>query len=83
MIARDKILHAVVGLVIGAAAGAGMGVVVGVGPGIAAGICLATMAGVGKEVYDREKGGTPDQLDAWATIGGGVIGAVLGALVAL
>lgn len=82
-IPKDKILHAVAGALIGIVTSATGALLAGYLPGVATGSCLAVVAGVGKELYDRKRGGTVDSMDAVATGVAGVIGAVLGALVSL
>jgi len=68
-IEKDKILHFIVGLVIGAA---------GSLLHWSAGIILSFGAGIGKEVWDKQTGkGTPEWQDAAFTAAGGVVGAGL------
>ena len=64
---RDKVYHLVAGLVIGFLGGL-LHPLVGLG--------LAVAAGVGKEVYDKQAGGTVEVMDAVATFGGGLVGAL-------
>lgn len=78
-IPRDKLFHAVAGLVIGLIGGAAGGLLAGFLPGLAAGTCLAVLAGVAKEVYDHNRGGTVEAADALVTAGAGLVGALVGA----
>lgn len=65
----DKVYHLIAGFVIALVFGL-------INPTL--GIIAASLAGVGKEVYDKYyKKSTPDPLDALATIVGGIIGLVI------
>lgn len=65
----DKVYHLIAGFVIALVFGL-------INPTL--GIIAASLAGVGKEVYDKYyKKSSPDPLDALATIVGGVIGLVI------
>jgi hypothetical protein len=62
MIPTDKLLHILVGIAIAAA----------VAPfGAAPAFCAVLIAAIGKELYDRTGRGTPELLDAVATVAGG------------
>jgi len=63
MIPADKLLHILAGIAIAAA----------VAPfGAAPAFCAVLIAAIGKEFYDRAGLGTPELLDAVATVAGGV-----------
>jgi len=63
MIPADKLLHILAGIAIAAA----------VAPfGAVPAFCAVLFAAIGKELYDRTGRGTPELLDAVATIAGGV-----------
>ncbi len=65
----DKVYHLIAGFVIALVFGL-------INPTL--GIIAASLAGVGKEVYDKYyKKSSPDPLDALATIVGGIIGLVI------
>ncbi len=69
MFAFDKQLHFGAGMLIGLA--------VGVGTNPITGLVFATVAGIVKEVYDKYSGnGTPELLDAVATVLGGITGSL-------
>ena len=66
---KDKILHVIVGFVIGFLGACCLGSAL-------FGFGLACVAGLSKEVYDKVSGkGTVEGLDALATMFGGLIGA--------
>jgi hypothetical protein len=69
MIALDKQAHFL----------AGLAIMLGVSlfGGWVLGLAAAVVAGIGKEVYDMTGRGTPDYMDAVATIAGGLAGAGL------
>lgn len=74
----DKLVHALVGLVIGLLFGVIAVAFFGEGYGPASAIVAALVAGVGKEVYDAEHPDvhTTDPLDVVATMLGGIVAAV-------
>ena len=62
MIPADKLLHILAGIAIAAA----------VAPfGAVPAFCAVLVAAIGKELYDRTGRGTPELLDAVATVAGG------------
>lgn len=78
-IPHDKAMHAVYGALAGLA-GALIAIVTGQHPGAGA-LIGGVVVGVGKEVIDRATGkGTPDPMDAVATILGAMPCAVVGSL---
>ncbi len=82
---RDKRLHFAVGAAIGAA-GAVMAYEYAPLGQVLFGTALSAAAGVGKEGVDSVRSrlgeeGTVDQMDAWATVAGGAIGALVGMLI--
>ena len=58
---------------------AGLAIMLGVSlfGGWVLGLSLAIIAAIGKEIYDMTGRGTPDYMDAVATIAGGAVGAGL------
>ena len=83
----DKVIHAVIGVIISVAIG---GLVLfleflGLPTGATApwwGLGMATAAGFGKEAWDGMGHGTKDLLDALATVAGGAFGAAFVAVIA-
>lgn len=80
---KDKILHVVIGFAIGVVASF-ICVYFGFAKdtSLLIGLGFAAAAGIGKEVYDLKKPEThtAEAADAWHTIGGGAVGAIVGAL---
>lgn len=69
MIATDKQLHFLGGIVLCLAVSLFFGGIVG--------LAIAVVVGVAKELWDAHGHGTPDVWDAVATVAGGVTGFVL------
>lgn len=73
---KDKVLHIIVGCIIGFVGACFGSFLVGTG--------LACFAGLGKELSDKITGkGTPEVLDFLATCAGGVVGAGIGIVLKL
>ena len=69
MIANDKLIHFLGGLVIALLAGLFLDAWIG--------LAAAVVVGIGKELVDRMGFGTVDKWDAVATIVGGLLGFIL------